>query len=310
VSAALPLALLTAIGASLLVFVLLNFLPGDVTDVLSEESSLTTAQRARLRTDLGLDEPVQQRYWEWATGIVRLDFGRSMLSQEPVRDIIARTFPRTMTLAIMSFLIACAFGLSAGVAAAVFHHRPLDYLVRGSGALLISVPSFWSGTVLIIVLVNWTGWSPPTEYKSITSDPLSCLRQLALPALIIGLTEGAILAKLVRSSVMQQLDEDYVRTARAKGVAGSSVLRRHVLRNAMLPIFTLMSVMLTNSLAGSVIMERVFNIPGMGSLLLRSVVARDYPVVLATVMLVVVLVIVINFVTDFCYHLFDPRVRT
>ena len=303
------LAMLTVAGASVLVFALLNFLPGDITDVLAEETFLTESQRLRLRTELGLDDPVHVRYVLWLRDLAKLDFGHSLFSGEPVRDMLQRTVPRTLNLSLFALAIGSTIGLTAGVLAAVHQNSPIDHLVRNTAALFVAIPSFWSGTVIIIVLVTQTGWAPPPTYTPITDDPMANLRQLFLPALIIGLTEAAILAKIVRSAMLQQLEEDYVRTARAKGLFPRVITIRHVFRNAALPVVTMLSLLFSNLLTGSVVMEQVFNIPGMGSLLLRSVVSRDYPVVMAIVMLVVVFVITLNLITDYSYRFLDPRVR-
>lgn len=298
------------LGTSILVFILVNLLPGDVTlAITGPDSALSQEQQELLRRELGLDQPPHVRYLVWLKDTVRLDLGQSLLTREPVADKLMRTLPRTLNLAIPAFVVAVIFGLLFGTVAALNQGGPIDYAVRVTSMLALAIPHFWLGALVSLALVLWAGWSIPVRYVSVLDDPWLNVQKMFVPVLILGWSQSALLARMVRSSILEVMREDYVRTAQAKGLHSREVTLRHILRNSLLPVVTLAGLLLGNLMSGSVVMEKLFNIPGMGSLLVDAVSARDYPVVQAAILLIAGLVVLLNLMTDLLYAVLDPRIR-
>jgi peptide/nickel transport system permease protein len=292
------------------VFILVAVLPGNAAlAVTGTDTALSDHQLAQLERDLGLDASVPERYLRWLSGALRLDFGRSLVSREPVAETLARTVPRTLNLAVLAFLCAVVLGLGLGIVAALQQGRPLDYAVRIISILGLAVPSFWLGVLVTLALLLWLGWTAPVDYVSPVQDPWLHLQKVFLPALILGFSQAALLARMTRSAMLDVLREDYVRTARAKGLTGRVVVLRHVVRNSLLPVVALASVLLANLIGGSVVMEQVFNVPGMGSLLVDAITRRDYPLVEGAILLVATMIVVLNLLTDLVYLVLDPRIK-
>ncbi|NCA69626.1 MAG: ABC transporter permease [Sphingobacteriia bacterium] len=293
-------ALLVMLGVSTLVFLLLHLVPGDPVEVMLGEGA-SAADRETLRAALGLDRPVAVQYRDYLLGLARLDLGVSLHTRQPVGDLLAERIGPTFTLAVAALTLAILIALPLGVLAAQFRGRALDRWTMGCSLLGAAIPNFWLGPLLILVFSLWLGWTPVSGQEGPGS--------LILPAVTLGTGLAAILARMVRSSVLEVLGEDYVRTAHAKGVAPAAVLWRHALGNAWLPILTLIALQLGALLGGAVITETVFAWPGLGSLLIESIQSRDYPVVQGVLLLVSLTYLSINTLTDFAYLILDPRIR-
>ncbi|KAA6186242.1 ABC transporter permease [Thiohalocapsa marina] len=292
-------AALVLFGVCTLVFLLIHLVPGDPVEAMLGESA-RPADREALRQALGLDLPLAQQYRNYLAGLARLDLGHSLLDQRPVAAVLAERLPATVQLAVTALLLALLLAIPLGVLAARKRGTGVD-----AGAMLfslvgVSMPNFWLGPLLILLFSLWLGWLPVSG----SDQPGS----LVLPAVTLGTALAAILARMVRASVLEVLQEDYIRTARAKGLSESALLWRHALRNALLPVLTLVGLQLGALLGGAVITETVFGWPGLGSLLVESIQARDYPVVQGCVLLISVVYVAVNTATDLAYTLADPRI--
>lgn len=293
-------AALVMLGACTLVFVLIHLIPGDPVEAMLGETA-RAADRQAMRAALGLDAPLWRQYLEYLGGLARLDLGMSLREQRPVTTILAERLPPTLILASASLLLAVVIAVPLGILAARHQHGPLDSLAMGFSLLGMAVPNFWLGPLLILVFSLWLGWTPVSGMQQPSS--------LILPAITLGTGLAAVLARMVRNSLLEVLGDDYLRTALAKGLSEGAVLRRHALPNAWLPVLTLLGLQLGALLGGAVITETVFAWPGIGSLLVEAIQARDFPVVQGAVLLVAGLYVAVNTATDLAYALVDPRVR-
>jgi peptide/nickel transport system permease protein len=293
-------ALLVVVGVVCLVFLLIHLVPGDPVEVMLGESA-QAADREALRAALGLDRPLLIQLANYFDGLLRFDLGNSLHSRRPIADILAERLPATLQLAAVSLLFAMIIALPLGVTAATHRGGGADYGAMGFSLIGISIPNFWMGPILILVFSLWLGWTPVSGREGGAS--------FILPAITLGTSLAAVLARMVRASLLEVLGEDYVRTARAKGLAERSVIWRHALRNAWLPVITLLGLQLGALLGGAVITETVFSWPGIGSLMVESIQRRDYPVVQACVLLISVAYVLVNTLTDLIYALIDPRIR-
>jgi ABC-type dipeptide/oligopeptide/nickel transport system permease component len=293
-------AIVVVLGVCTLVFLLIHLVPGDPVEAMLGESA-RPADRAALRADLGLDRPLWEQYLAYLSGVVRLDFGVSFQDRRPVSELLAERIPPTLELAAAALVLALLLAVPLGVVAARHRGDWLDSSAMGFSLLGISIPNFWLGPMLILVFSLWLGWTPVSGREGAGS--------LVLPAVTLGTGLAAILARMVRSSVLEVLGEDYVRTARAKGLSEAAVLWRHALRNAWLPVLTLVGLQLGGLLGGAVITETVFAWPGVGSLMVEAIQSRDYPVVQACVLLISLTYVLVNTLTDLVYAWVDPRIR-
>ena len=293
-------ALLVIFGVCTLVFMLIHLVPGDPVEAMLGESA-RPADRQALRQSLGLDQPVFEQYLGYLGRLIRFDLGESFLYQRPVRDLLAERLLPTLQLAGTSLLLALVLALPLGVLSAYHKGGLFDVGAMGFSLLGVSIPNFWLGPLLILIFSLWLGWTPVSGREGPAS--------LVLPAITLGTGLAAILARMVRSSVLEVLGEDYVRTARAKGLGTLAVLWRHALRNAWLPISTLVGLQLGALLGGAVITETIFAWPGIGSLLIEAIQGRDYPVVQACVLLISLAYVLVNTLTDLVYLWIDPRIR-
>jgi peptide/nickel transport system permease protein len=294
-------ALLVMLGACSLVFLLIHLIPGDPVEAMLGETA-RAADREAMRSALGLDAPLWQQYLDYLGGLLRLDLGVSLREQRPVASILAERLPPTLVLTSAALLLAVVIAVPLGVLAARHQRGRLDGLAMGFSLLGMAVPNFWLGPLLILVFSLWLGWTPISGMQG----PLS----LILPAITLGTGLAAVLARMVRASLLEVMGEDYVRTARAKGLAEADVLRHHALRNAWLPVLTLLGLQLGALLGGAVITETIFAWPGIGSLLVEAIQARDFPVVQGAVLLIAALYVAVNTATDLAYLSVDPRVRS
>jgi peptide/nickel transport system permease protein len=300
------------IVVSLIVFVIMRVAPGDVAQMLLSGDSGTAASAEevhRLREQLGLDRPYHAQYMTFLAGLVRLDPGKSLWTSEPIMRELGRRIPVTLELALLAVAISWAIALPTGVLSAVFQDTWIDYAFRVFSVAGLALPAFWTGTLLLLLLVQHLHWMPPLGYVSPMDNPRLNIQQFIWPALIIGYATAAILSRMTRSAVLEVLREDYVRTARAKGLRGTVVVGRHVLKNAVAPVLTVSAVQMGNLLGGAVISETIFTLPGVGRFLVDAILHRDYPVVQTIVILFGVVVVALNLMTDLLYVWLDPRTR-
>jgi peptide/nickel transport system permease protein len=296
---------------SVIVFTVMRVAPGDVAQMLlSGESGGASVQDAReLGRQLGLDRPYPVQYVTFLAGLLRLDPGTSLWTKEPILRELAQRLPVTLELTLLAVIISWTIALPTGVLSAVYQDTWVDYAFRVFTVAGLAVPAFWGGTLLVLLLVKHLHWMPPLGYVSPFVDLRLNLQQFIWPALIIGYATAAILSRITRSAVLEVLREDYVRTARAKGLAGFAVVGRHVLKNALAPVVTLSAVQMGNLLGGAVVSETIFTLPGVGRFLIDAILHRDYPVVQTIVILFAAVVVMLNLLTDVLYSWFDPRTR-
>ncbi|MET0088866.1 MAG: nickel ABC transporter permease [Candidatus Thiodiazotropha sp.] len=293
-------ALLATLGVVLLVFFLIHLVPGDPVDVMLGESA-RLADRAALRARLGLDQSIPQQLSEYFTGLIRLDLGTSLHNRQPVSQLLAQRIPATLELASAALIVALMLALPLGILAALKRGRGWDWGTMGFSMLGAAIPNFWLGPLLIMLFSLWLGWTPVSGREGASS--------LILPALTLGTSLAAILARMVRSSLLEVLGEDFVRTARAKGLSEWQVVWHHAMRNAWLPVLTLVGLQLGALLGGAVVTEVVFDWSGIGSLLIDAIQQRDYPVVQGCVLLISLTYVSVNTLTDLAYAWVDPRIR-
>ncbi|HZI80602.1 MAG TPA: ABC transporter permease [Vicinamibacterales bacterium] len=304
----------TLFGASLLIFVLMRLVPGDIAEILvyqtgSESSAVQKRQIEQIRRELGLDRPVATQFLAWLGGAVRGDFGYSYSQRRPVNEILAERFPRSMELAAITLLLAALWSIPLGVVSAVRQNTWLDYLVRVLSISGLSLPIFFTGVLILYLLVRVFRWLPPLEYVSLAEAPLENLKQLIFPALAQAYYISAPIMRLTRSQMLEVVREDYVRTARAKGLGEGGVMYRHALRNSLLPVVTFIGWWGGRLLGGVVIMEIIFAVPGMGLALVQAVSYRDYPTVQAIIFVMALIFLAVNLAVDLLYGWLDPRIR-
>ena len=307
------IAIPTLFGVTLLIFLAMRVLPGDPLSAISGEGGgtyvLSKEQLESARKSLGLDRPYVVQYLEWVRDVLRGDLGRSFWRGEPIRELIFRRAPITGQIALMAILISWLIGLPVGLIGAVWRNSWTDYGFRFVVTLFMAIPSFWVGLMIVLSLVLVYTWRPPLTIAYLWDDPVRNLQMTAGPALALGVALGAMMARITRSSVLEVLGEDYVRTARAKGLREHIVVWRHALVNAMLPILTVTGTAFGALLGGSVAVERAFGVPGLGLALVFAVAERDWMLIQNLVLLYGTIFVLINLVVDVSYGWFDPRIR-
>jgi peptide/nickel transport system permease protein len=291
---------LVVLGVVVLVFLLIHLIPGDPVDVMLGESA-QPADREALRESLGLNQPIHIQLANYFKSLISLDLGRSLHTQRPILDLLAERLPATIELAAAALLVTLVLALPLGLLAAARRDTAWDHGAMTFSLLGVSIPNFWMGPLLILVFALWLGWFPVSGREGAGA--------VILPALTLGTSLSAILARMIRSSVLEVLGEDFIRTAYAKGLTRRQVLIRHALPNALLPVITILGLQLGALLAGAVITETVFSWPGIGLLTVEAIQSRDYPVVQACVLLIALTYVLINSLTDLVYSLVDPRIR-
>ena len=306
----LAVALLTLFGMSVVIFVLLRLAPGDIVDILfSTAGYVDPDARRTIMQELGLDRPLVVQYRDWIGQILQGDLGKSYRYDLPAWEIIRPLLPVTLELALLSIVVAVFLGVPTGVVSAVRQDTALDYVLRVVSLAGLSMPSFWLGMVIILGLVAWFGWIPPMTYVSPTENLRLNAVQFLLPALAVGYRSSALIMRITRSSLLEVLREDYIRTARAKGQWPRAVVWRHAFRNAMLPVVTVIGIEFAFLIGGLIVTETVFNLPGVARFLVEAILWRDYPMVQNLVMFIAIVVILSNLAVDMLYGLLDPRVR-
>lgn len=290
------------LGVSLLVFLMTQLVPGDPVMMMLGEYSVASAEDIeKLRTQLGFNDPLHVQYGRYLSGLVQGDLGDSMRSRKPVAQLILQRLPRTIELTVSALLFAILFGTVMGITAALHHNSWLDYFTVTIALLGVSIPGFWLALLLILFFSVYLGWLP------VLSDP--GIKGLILPALALGLWAGGTIARLVRSGMLEVIRQDYIRTAHAKGLADRAVVYRHALRNALLPVVTVVGLQFGQILAGTVIIEAVFSRPGLGLMLVNAIIAKDFPLVQGIVMFVAAAYIIVNSLVEILYVWVDPRIR-
>ncbi|WP_312796980.1 ABC transporter permease [Tianweitania sp.] len=300
--------LATLLLASVVVFGVMEVLPGDAAQLMLGMSGSPEAL-ANLRTQMGLDEPLVWRYLHWIGGLLTGDFGRSYTYSSPVADLIRERLVVSLPLALMSLVLSTVIALPVGIFAAARRGRLPDTLSMGAAQLGVAVPNFWFALLLIYAFAVWLKWLPAGGFPGWNGGIWNGVKSLILPAIALALPQAAILARVTRSALLDVLGEDYIRTARAKGLPRGRVLRRHALRNAMIPVLTILGLQFAFLLAGTIIIENVFYLPGLGRLIFQAITQRDLIVVEGVVMLLVASVIVVNILVDLAYAVVDPRLR-
>ena len=302
------LMLLTLFGISILIFTLLRIVPGNIADILfSAAGMINPAEKAQIEKALGLDQPIYIQYVQWISGLFHGDLGYSYISEKPTVQELAPRLPISAKLAGMALAFAVLIGIPLGVISAVRQNTPLDYVLRVISLSGLSLPSFWLGLLILMACVHYFGWIP-----IYTTPPKTLWEELLLysiPAAAVGFRSSALMMRLTRSSMLEVLRQDYIRTARAKGASEASVNYRHALKNAILPVITVIGIEAAFLIGGLIVTETVFNIPGIARFLVEAIRWRDYPIVQNLVMLIAVVVVSANFIVDMLYAVFDPRIR-
>ena len=298
------------LGVSVLIFLLVRLLPGNIVDIIAgTEGQLSRAQRTAVLQEFGLDRPLPVQYLLWLGNMLQGNFGWSFRTSQPVAALIASRLPITIELAVLAILGVAFVGIPLGVAASVSRSLRVRTLVQIVGVLGLSLPNFWIAILLIIGASSLFGWLPALIYVTPWADPWMNLQQMFLPVLSLALGLSAVVVRMTRSSMLEVLGQDFIRVARAKGLATRAVLLRHALRNALIPIVTVLGLQTGFLLGGVVITEQIFGLPGLGWTLLNGVYQRDYPVVQGTVMVFAVTFVLVNLLVDLLYTYLDPRIR-
>ena len=303
----------TLAGVSIGVFLLLRVIPGDVAQVIlagpSGEASYTLQDVEELREKLGLNDPLYLQYGNWVSDLVRGDLGTSFATRRPISQELKRQFPVTLQLAFFTMVVVSLIAIPIGVLAAVKQDSAADYILRGIAILGLAAPTFFVGLVVVLVVSRYIGWLPPLGYAHIWDQPFKGFQQLIFPALVLGFSSNGLLLRMTRTQLLEVLREDYVRTARSKGLSENVVIVRHAMRNALLPVVTVGGLQLGGLFTGAVIVETIFNLPGIGRGLIQGVFSRDLPLIEAYIMYFAVVALVANLLVDLTYAWLDPRIR-
>ena len=303
----------TLAGVSIGIFLLLRVIPGDVAQVIlagpSGEASYTLQDVEELREKLGLNDPLYLQYGNWVSDLVRGDLGTSFATRRPISQELKRQFPVTLQLAFFTMVVVSLIAIPIGVLAAVKQDSAADYILRGIAILGMAAPTFFVGLVVVLVVSRYIGWLPPLGYAHIWDQPFKGFQQLIFPALVLGFSSNGLLLRMTRTQLLEVLREDYVRTARSKGLSENVVTVRHALRNALLPVVTVGGLQLGGLFTGAVIVETIFNLPGIGRGLIQGVFSRDLPLIEAYLMYFAVVALVANLLVDLTYAWLDPRIR-
>ena len=298
--------------ATVIVFFVIRLIPGDIIDqmIAQNESSDQELTRAKLQKALGLDVPIYVQYGRWIKKIVlEGDLGVSLWDNAPVTEELADRLPVSIELGLISIGFGLLIAIPVGVISAIRQETAIDYIGRTLSILGLSVPNFWLGTMVVVLPSIWWGWSPPIEVVPITEDPIENLKLFLLPGCITGLLFSAVLMRMTRAMMVDVLRQDYIRTAWAKGIRERIVIVRHALKNALIPVVTIVGLQIPILVAGLVVMEQIFALPGMGTLILDSIFSRDYPIITGVMLVIGVFILIVNLLVDLSYGLLDPKIR-
>jgi peptide/nickel transport system permease protein len=299
----------TLVGVAILTFVIMRAVPGDIVALRYAGTSVPQEVIDQERHILGLDKPMWGQFVDWMTSISRFDLGQSLWTGHSVVEEVQVRVPLSIELAVLATLFAVALAIPLGVVAAVKQDSWIDYAIRVFSIGGLAMPSFWIGIMMVLITLTLWGWAPPVVFTPLFDDPVANLAGLILPAVAVGYRYSAVSMRMTRSTVLEVLREDYVRTARAKGLRETIVVVRHALRNALLPVVTVVSLEFAFLIGGLVVTEQVFNLNGIGKLLVDAVAHRDYPLIQALVLLLAAVFVLVNFVVDLVYVVLDPRIR-
>jgi peptide/nickel transport system permease protein len=298
----------TLLLVSFFIFSIVRLLPGDVVAIMISEQGYADDE-AELRKTLGLDKPVIIQYVMYMKNVFKGDLGKSLWSGKPVTEELARRLPTTLRLGLLALFWTILMGVPIGVLSAIYQDRWSDYLLRSVAIGGLSIPGFWIATLLLVFGAIWFKWVPPMDYVAFSEDPLKSLSQLLAPSFILSISLSAGIMRMTRTMMLEVMKEDYIRTARAKGLAGWVVVVRHALKNALIPVLSIMGIQIAVLIGGTVIMESIFVLPGMGKYLIDAISWRDYPAIQGINLFICTWIISINLIVDLLYGLFDPRIR-
>jgi len=300
----------TLLFTSIIVFASIRLIPGDVIDLMLSQNDISTAtDRELIEKALRFDKPIYIQYFSWIGAALTGDLGRSLWQNVPVSEQLAATLPITFELGLLALIVALTTAIPIGIYSAIRQDTAWDYITRSFSLLMLAIPSFWLGTLVMIFPSVWWRWAPPLDYTPFFEDPIKNLSHMLIPAVLLGLSMSAVTMRMTRTMMLEVLRQDFIRTARAKGLKESVVVIRHGLKNVMIPVITLIGLQAPLLVGGSVILEKIFVVPGMGSLLLEAVFQRDYPVITGVFLVVGVAILFINLLVDLTYGFLDPRVR-
>jgi peptide/nickel transport system permease protein len=294
--------------ATFIVFTLPRLIPGDVVQLMLEEKAYGK-DLEELRAKLGLDRPIPIQYAAWLGAVSRGNLGESLWTRQPVVGELSRRLPVTLTLGTMAIVVAILIGVPVGVLSAARPDGGLDFVARSAAILGLSIPAFVKAIVVILLPAIWWGWTPMIRYVEFSADPTTHVLQFVLPAVILGIASAAAIMRLTRGMLLEVLRQDYVRTAWAKGMAERVIVLKHALKNAIIPVITVLGLQVAQIAGGAVIIETIFSLPGMGQLLVESIVQRDYPVIQGINLFIVTTIVVTNLAVDLVYAVVDPRIR-
>lgn len=303
------LTLPTIFIVSAMVFLIVRVMPGDVTNLLLQDVRYSKQDGDLLRERLGIDRPYLVQYVDWMGGLLRGDLGRSLVNQDPILGKVEQALPVTMELTIFALTFTMLFAIPIGTLVAVKQDRWPDYVVRGGAVLGASLPAFWIATVVLVIAGRYFAWAPNFEYQGLFENPAGNVLQFLLPAFILGIATSASMLRLTRGMLLEVLRQDYIRTAYAKGLRQRTVVVRHALRNAMLPVVTVIGLHLTNLLSGTLTIEIIFGLPGIGRVMIEAINTRDYPTIQTVNLLIATSVVFINLLVDLTYGYLDPRTK-
>ena len=298
----------TLLGVTIVVFLMVRLLPGDAVSMLQQDYAYAR-DADELRARLGLDLPVHVQYFAWLGGLLHGNLGTSLRSNEPVTIELSNRMPVTTELGLMAMAIGLLIAVPVGVISAVRQDSRTDYVARGVAIGMLAIPGFWLGTLVITLPSIWWQWTPPLRYTKLWDDPGKNLGQMIIPAIILGIALSGTVMRLTRAQMLEVLRQDYVRTAAAKGLGEWAVVFRHALRNAFIPVLTLLGLEVAIVVGGAVVIENVFALPGIGRYLLEGIQYRDYPVIQALNLIFATVIVLMNLLVDVLYGVFDPRVR-
>jgi peptide/nickel transport system permease protein len=291
-----------------MVFSLMRLIPGDVVVLMFEEKAYAKDLDA-LRAKLGLDKPLHVQYFTWIGGVVHGDLGESLWTKRPVLEEITRRLPISLELGALAITVALCLALPIGVLSAIRQDTIKDYSARSLAILGLSVPAFWKATLVIVLPSIWFGWAPPLQFTPFSQNPWQHLSQFILPAIILGIAPGASIMRLTRGLMLEVLRQDYIRTAWSKGLREQRVVLKHAMKNAIIPVVTIVGIQIAQIASGTVIMETIFGLPGMGRFLVDAIYQRDYPVVQGVNLLIASIIVLVNLLVDVTYAYLDPRIR-
>jgi peptide/nickel transport system permease protein len=303
----------TLIFASFIVFLTVRLIPGNIIDLMLSQNDVSASKQTReqLEAVLGLDTPIYIQYFKWMGALLfKGSLGNSLWTNTPVMEEILYRLPITLELGFLALIVALIVGIPIGVYAALEQDTVGDYILRTLSILALAIPAFWTGTLVMVFPSIWWGWSPSVKYITFAEDPIGNLKLMIIPALILGKAFSAVIMRLTRTLMLEVLRQDYIRTAKAKGLSTGTIVMRHALRNALIPVVTLIGLQAPVLFGGAVIIEQIFVIPGMGLLLLEAVNSRDYPTITGVFLIIGVAVVFINLLVDLSYGWLDPKVRS